>query len=56
VEPRAELVQAAVRNCIFALVVIDAAAVLAVQTVFWGVVMLLLLVPMLVLGRWIYST
>ena len=55
-EPRAELVQAAVRNCIFALVFIDAAAVMAVQTMFWGVAILALLVPMLVLGRWIYST
>lgn len=55
-DPRPELVQAAVRNCIFSLVVMDAAACLAVQELVWGVVILLLLVPMLVLGRWIYST
>ena len=55
-DPRAELVQAAVRNCIFSLVVMDAAACLAVQEMLWGVVILLLLVPMLFLGRWIYST
>lgn len=55
-DPRPEWVQMAVRNCIFSLVVMDAAAVLAVQEVFWGIVILLLLVPTLVLGRWIYST
>jgi 4-hydroxybenzoate polyprenyltransferase len=55
-DPRPELVQAAVRNSIFSLVIIDAALCLAVQELFWGVVILLLLVPMLVLGRWIYST
>ncbi|MEX0979204.1 MAG: UbiA family prenyltransferase [Pirellulales bacterium] len=55
-EPRAELVQAAVKNCIFSLVVMDAAACLAVQEIFWGLVILLLLVPTMFLGRWIYST
>jgi 4-hydroxybenzoate polyprenyltransferase len=55
-EPRPELVQAAVRNCIFSLIVMDAAACLAVQDIFWGVVILTLLVPTLFLGRWIYST
>jgi 4-hydroxybenzoate polyprenyltransferase len=55
-DPRAEMVQAAVRYCIFSLVVMDAAACLAVQELAWGVVILLLLVPMLILGRWIYST
>jgi 4-hydroxybenzoate polyprenyltransferase len=55
-DPRPPLVQVAVRNCIFALVIIDAAAVLAVQEMFWGVMILLLLVPMIFIGRWIYST
>lgn len=55
-DPRPEFVQAAVRNCIFSLVVMDAAACLAVQEMFWGVVILLLLVPTLFLGRWIDST
>jgi hypothetical protein len=49
-------VQTAVRNCIFSLVVIDAAAVLATQDVFWGLVILALLAPMILLGRWLYST
>lgn len=55
-DPQPALVQAAVKNCIFALVVIDAAAVLAAQNVLWGIAILLLLVPMLLVGRWIYST
>ena len=48
--------QIAVRNAIFSLIVIDAAACLAVQELFWGVVILLLLLPTMTLGRWIYST
>lgn len=55
-DPQPATVQAAVKNCIFALVVIDAAAVLAAQSIFWGIAILLLLVPMLLVGRWIYST
>jgi 4-hydroxybenzoate polyprenyltransferase len=55
-EPRPELVQAAVRNCIFSLIVMDAAASLAVQEFVWGLAILLLLVPTMFLGRWIYST
>lgn len=56
VEPRPELVQAAVKNCILSLIVMDAAACLAVQEIQWGIVILLLLVPTMFLGRWIYST
>jgi len=55
-DPQPPLVQAAVKSCIFSLVVIDAAAVLAVQELYWGVAILLLLIPMLLIGRWIYST
>lgn len=55
-DPQPKLVQTAVRNCIFSLVVIDAAAVLVTQDIVWGIAILLLLVPMLVLGRWLYST
>jgi 4-hydroxybenzoate polyprenyltransferase len=55
-DPQPKLVQTAVRNCIFALIVIDAAAVLATQDIFWGLVILTLLAPMILLGRWLYST
>ncbi len=56
INPQPAFVQAAVRNCIFALVVLDAGAVLAVQDRFWAVVILALLLPIVALGRWIYST
>ncbi len=56
-DPRPPLVQAAVKNCIFSLVIIDAGACSATQADFVGpVIILLLLVPMTVLGRWLYST
>jgi 4-hydroxybenzoate polyprenyltransferase len=55
-DPRPPLVQAAVRNCIFSLVILDAGACLAVQEFYWAVVILALLVPTMTLGRWIYST
>jgi 4-hydroxybenzoate polyprenyltransferase len=56
VDPRPVLVQAAVKNCIFSLVVLDAGVCLAVQETYWGLVILALLVPTMALGRWIYST
>jgi 4-hydroxybenzoate polyprenyltransferase len=55
-EPTPRLVQGAVRSCIFGLVVLDAAAVLAVQPIVWAAAILMLLVPAMFLGRWIYST
>jgi 4-hydroxybenzoate polyprenyltransferase len=56
VDPAPPLVQTAVRTGIFSLVVIDAAACVAVHDIAWAIVILLLLVPTLTLGRWIYST
>jgi 4-hydroxybenzoate polyprenyltransferase len=56
VDPAPGQVQAAVRNCIFALVILDAATCLAVQDRIWALVILALLLPMTILGRWIYST
>ncbi|MEX2111935.1 MAG: UbiA family prenyltransferase [Pirellulales bacterium] len=55
-DPRPAHVQAAVRNCIFALVILDAGAVLAVQDRMWALVIVALLLPTILLGRWIYST
>ncbi len=55
-DPQPQRVQAAVKNSIFALIVIDAVAVLATQEFLWAVVILVLLAPMLWLGRWLYST
>jgi 4-hydroxybenzoate polyprenyltransferase len=54
--PMPMYVQLAVRNCIFALVILDAGAVLAVQDRMWAIAILALLAPTILLGRWIYST
>jgi len=56
IEPIPANVQAAVRNCIFSLIILDAAAVLAVQDRFWALVILALLIPTMTLGRWLYAT
>lgn len=50
-------IQIAVKTSIFSLVVIDAAICLAVRSPpTYALAVLLLLVPMIVLGRWVYST
>lgn len=55
-DPAPERVQPAVKSAIFSLVVIDAGIVLATQDYLWAFAILALLAPMLLLGRWIYST
>jgi len=55
-DPSPNMVQAAVRHCIFSLVMLDAAACLAVRGPAWAITILLLLAPTMFLGRWIYST
>lgn len=55
VQPKASLVQAAVKRCIFGLVFLD--AILATATAGTvGLLILLLLGPAMLLGRWLYST
>ena len=54
--PQPRLVQAAVKNCIHSLIVLDAAVCLAIGGQFWAIVILALLPPTMLLGRWIYST
>ena len=55
--PQPKLIQVAVKQSILSLIVFNAAIVLAVQAPFyWALIVLLLMVPMLVLGRWVYST
>jgi 4-hydroxybenzoate polyprenyltransferase len=49
-------IQAAVKTCIMAIIVIDAAVVALVCGPVWAAAVLLLLVPSLTLGRWVYST
>lgn len=56
VEPAPHLVQQAVKQCLLSLVVLDAAVCFAVRGAFWATVIVLLLLPAMFLGRWIYST
>lgn len=56
IRPQPERVQAAVKQCIMSLIVLDAAVCLLVADWPWSVAVLALLVPMLALGKWVYST
>jgi 4-hydroxybenzoate polyprenyltransferase len=49
-------VQAAIKTAILALVILDASAVLLVRGPLWSLAVLALLVPTLLLGKWVYST
>jgi 4-hydroxybenzoate polyprenyltransferase len=55
-DPQPQRVQQAVRHCIVSLIVLDAAVAMMVADWFWAVAVLALLAPMLLLGRWVYST
>lgn len=55
-EPTPARVQAAVKSCIFSLIVLNGVICFAVRGVGWAVVIFALLLPMTLLGRWIYST
>lgn len=54
--PTPQFVQLAVKGCIQSLVIVDAAAVYALRGPWCAIGILLLLVPTMYLGRWIYST
>jgi hypothetical protein len=54
--PTPRFVQLAVKGCIQSLVIVDAAAVYALRGPWCAIGILLLLVPTMYLGRWIYST
>ena len=57
VDPGPRRVQLAVKQCILSLIVLDAAICLAVRTPLgWSLVILSLLVPTLLLGRWVSMT
>jgi 4-hydroxybenzoate polyprenyltransferase len=53
--PEPPLVQAAVKRCIFGLIVLDALLALAVASG-WGLLIVLLILPAIALGKWVYST
>jgi len=56
VSPTPAMVQRAVKQAILSLIVLDAAVCFAFRGLGWSVLILLLLLPTLFLGRWIYST
>lgn len=55
-DPSPGPVQGAIKTAILALVVLDAVAVLPAQGPLWSLAVLALLIPTLILGRWVYST
>ncbi|MFT5527081.1 MAG: 4-hydroxybenzoate polyprenyltransferase [Pirellulaceae bacterium] len=54
--PEPRFVQAAIKNCILSLVVLDASLALQFGGQYFGIGVLCLLIPTLLLGRWVYST
>lgn len=55
-DPSPERVQAAVKHGILSLIWLDAATALAVSSPAYAVAIAVLLIPALLLGRWVYST
>jgi 4-hydroxybenzoate polyprenyltransferase len=56
IDPTSQKVQAAVKLAILSLIWLDAATALAVAGPVYGVAIAALMIPALVLGRWVYST
>ena len=56
IDPVPEKVQAAVKHSILSLIWLDAATAVAVAGPAYGVAIAALLIPALLLGRWVYST
>jgi len=55
-DPVPERVQAAVKQCLWSIIVLDAAVTFVVGNWYDAVMVLSLLVPAVLLGRWVYST
>jgi 4-hydroxybenzoate polyprenyltransferase len=55
-DPLPRRVQYAVKNCIFSLIMLDALVTFGVRGLPWTLAILVLLIPTMYLGRWIYST
>ena len=56
VDPAPAVVQAAVKQAILSLIVVDAVLTAGIRGLGWGLAVFLLLIPATYLGRWIYST
>lgn len=55
-DPSPALVQAAVKNCIWSLIILDAVVCVAARGPLAGLAIVALLAPAMLLGRWIYAT
>ncbi len=56
IDPLPVYVQGAVKQCLISLVVLDAAVCIGVRGPFYGAAIVALVLPTMLLGRWIYST
>lgn len=56
IDPLPVYVQGAVKQCLVSLIVLDAAVCLGVRGPYYGAAIVLLIVPTMFLGKWIYST
>jgi 4-hydroxybenzoate polyprenyltransferase len=54
--PEPHNIQRAVQQCLMSLVILDAAAVIPVRGVLYAIPILVLVVPSVLLGRWLYAT
>jgi 4-hydroxybenzoate polyprenyltransferase len=55
-DPRPQRVQLAVKNCLVSIIILDASLVMLVCGLGWSLVVLSLLIPTLIGGRWISAT
>jgi 4-hydroxybenzoate polyprenyltransferase len=56
IDPLPVYVQGAVKQCLLSLIVLDAAVCLGVRGPYYGALIVLLALPTMFLGKWIYST
>ena len=55
-DPSPRPVQFAIKQSILSLIILDAAVAFAFAGLFWSIMILILLIPAMFLGQWIYST
>lgn len=55
-DPSPQPVQFAIKQSILSLIILDAAVAFAFAGLFWSIMILILLIPAMLLGQWIYST
>jgi 4-hydroxybenzoate polyprenyltransferase len=55
-DPHSQRIQAAVKQCLMSIIILDASVCLLTCPWYWAVGVLVLLAPAMMLGRWVYST